>query len=136
MLRPLAVRFAVFLMLELAPPAFSQERPSVPGDTVSVIGNVRNPGVYPVGQSGTTTVRAALAQAGGLFLAEDQTAYIYRADAQGAKHEIQISLSSMLNPQKTDITLYRGDILFVPAAGKKPAPRNITSPDHIVAGST
>lgn len=82
--------------------------------TVVVAGNVHVSGVYPVQDSGTTTVMTAIAQAQGLGDFKPPKVYIYRPDEQGVKHEIEINLKAILDRKKPDVTLQAKDVLYVP----------------------
>jgi polysaccharide export outer membrane protein len=83
-------------------------------DTVVVMGNVHQSGVYPVQASGTTTVMTAIAQAQGLGEFKPVKVYIYRPDDQGVKHEIEVDLKNILLRKTQDVTLQAKDILYVP----------------------
>lgn len=82
--------------------------------TVVVAGNVHQSGIFPVQDSGTTTVITAIAQAQGIGDFKPPKVYIYRPDDQGVKHEIEVDLRSILSRKKPDVTLQAKDILFVP----------------------
>jgi polysaccharide export outer membrane protein len=82
--------------------------------TVVVAGNVHVSGIYPVQDSGTTTVMTAIAQAQGLGDFKPPKVYIYRPDEQGVKHEIEINLKEILSRKKPDVPLQARDVLYVP----------------------
>ena len=82
--------------------------------SVVVSGNVRDPGVYPVQESGTTTVMTAIAQAKGLADYQPKIIYILRPDDQGTRHEIPVDLDSILKRKKQDVVLQAKDLLFIP----------------------
>lgn len=82
--------------------------------SVVVSGNVRDPGVYPVQESGTTTVMTAIAQAKGLADYQPKIIYILRPDEQGTRHEIPVDLESILKRKKGDVVLQAKDVLFIP----------------------
>jgi len=82
--------------------------------TVVVSGNVRDPGVFPVQESGTTTVLTAIAQAKGLGDFQPANVYILRPDDQGARHEIEVDLKSILKRKKPDVVLQAKDMLYIP----------------------
>jgi polysaccharide export outer membrane protein len=82
--------------------------------TVVVAGNVKMSGIYPVQDSGVTTVMTAIAQAQGLGDYKPPKVYIYRPDELGVKHEIEINLKDILNRKKPDVTLQAKDVLYVP----------------------
>jgi len=81
---------------------------------VVVWGNVNRSGVYPVLDSNTMTVGAAIAQALGLQRYSSHDAYIYRSDDQGVKHEIKVDLYQILQRKQPDVTLQARDVLYVP----------------------
>jgi protein involved in polysaccharide export with SLBB domain len=101
-------RIAVLIALVLPIAGYSQS-PDAPKDRITVVGNVNKPGVYAA-----ATVMDALKQAGGLGMFKPANVYIYRADDQGAKHEIPVAISGILKRKTPDVKLSPGDILFVP----------------------
>lgn len=82
--------------------------------SVVVTGNVREPGVYPVQDAGTTTVLTAIAQAKGLGDFQPKLVYILRPDDQGTRHEIEVDLQSILKRKKEDVVLQAKDMLYIP----------------------
>lgn len=82
--------------------------------SVVVSGNVREPGVYPVQDTGVTTVMTAIAQAKGLNDFVPKLIYILRPDEQGTRHEIQVDLQAILKRKKEDVVLQSKDMLFIP----------------------
>ncbi len=82
--------------------------------TIIVTGNVRTPGIYPVQESGTSTVLIAVAQAQGWGLYIPPKAYIYRNDQQGQRHEIEIDLKAVRERKNPDVVLQAKDILYLP----------------------
>lgn len=82
--------------------------------TVVVTGNVRDPGVFPVQETGTTTVLTAIAQAKGLGDFQPKLVYILRPDDQGTRHEIEVDLNSILKRKKPDVVLQAKDMLYIP----------------------
>jgi polysaccharide export outer membrane protein len=81
---------------------------------VVVTGNLKVPGIYPVQDSGTTTVMTAIAQAQGLGEYSPSKAYVYRNDAQGQRHEIEIDLKAIKQRKKPDVVLQARDVLYIP----------------------
>ena len=83
---------------------------------VSVIGEVRNPGRYPVDSK--TTVVDLLAEAGGLTELGSDTVYVLRPDAGGAVKRFPVSLAGLSDARRTapSQTLRAGDSLVVPRA--------------------
>jgi polysaccharide biosynthesis/export protein len=83
---------------------------------VSVIGEVRNPGRYPVDSK--TTVVDLLAEAGGLTELGSDTVFVLRPDAGGAVKRYPVNLAGLSDPRRTapSQTLRAGDSLVVPRA--------------------
>jgi polysaccharide export outer membrane protein len=83
---------------------------------VSVIGEVRNPGRYPVDSK--TSVVDLLAEAGGLTELGSDTIYVLRADAGGAVKRYAVSLKGLNDARQTTPSqlLRAGDSLVVPRA--------------------
>jgi len=81
---------------------------------VVVTGNVNSSGVFPVQDTGTTTVLTAIGQAQGMGQFKPPVVYIYRPDEQGVKHEIPVNIKAILQRKKPDVTLQARDVLYVP----------------------
>jgi polysaccharide export outer membrane protein len=81
---------------------------------VYVIGNVKQPGAFPVGDSTESTVLKMLALSQGLMPYAAKEAYIYRREANGAKNEIPIQLSKIMERKAPDVPLMANDILYIP----------------------
>jgi len=82
--------------------------------TIIVSGNVVESGVFPVQDSGKSTVLTAIGQAKGLGMYRPTKAYIFRADATGTKHEIEVPLKAILTRKKPDVELQARDLLYIP----------------------
>ena len=82
--------------------------------TVVVSGNVRESGVFPVQESGSTTVLTAIAQAKGLGDFQPKLAYIFRPDEKGTRHEILVELKKIKERKSPDVVLFPKDLLYVP----------------------
>jgi polysaccharide export outer membrane protein len=81
---------------------------------VFVVGNVRRPGAFPVGDEvAGTSVLKALALAEGLAPFSTKLAYIYRP-ADGGKLEITVPLRKIMDRKTPDVILAAGDIFYVP----------------------
>ena len=80
---------------------------------VFVLGNVKKPGAFPVGDGSGTSVLKALALAEGLAPFSAKEAFIYRP-ADGAKREIPVSLRKILERKAPDVVLAAGDIFYIP----------------------
>jgi polysaccharide export outer membrane protein len=81
---------------------------------VYVIGNVKMPGAFPVGDGTETTVLKMLALSQGLMPFAAKEAYIYRREGNGSKNEIPIPLSKIMERKAPDMPLLANDILYVP----------------------
>jgi len=80
---------------------------------VFVVGNVKRPGAFPVGDSGGTSVLKALALAEGLAPFSNKQAYIYRP-ADGGKREIAVELRKIMERKLPDVDLIAGDVFYIP----------------------
>jgi polysaccharide export outer membrane protein len=116
---PLTRRIAVKDLIETADPAANLildggEDVRVPeGGRVFVVGNVKRPGAFPVGDSGGTSVLKALALAEGLAPFSTKQAYIYRP-ADGGKVEIAVELRKIMERKVPDVDLIAGDVFYIP----------------------
>jgi len=81
---------------------------------VYVIGNVKLPGAFPVGDGTESTVLKMLALSQGLMPYAAKEAYIYRREGNGSKNEIPIPLSKIMERKAADTPLLANDILYVP----------------------
>jgi polysaccharide export outer membrane protein len=81
---------------------------------VYVIGNVKKPGAFPVGDGTESTVLKMLALSEGLMPFAAKEAYIYRREASGTKNEIPIQLAKIMERKAPDAPLLANDILYVP----------------------
>ena len=116
---PLTRRIAVKDLIETADPAANLildggEDIRVPeAGRVFVVGNVKRPGAFPVGDSGGTSVLKALALAEGLAPFSTKQAYIYRP-ADGGKREIAVELRKIMERKVPDVDLLAGDVFYIP----------------------
>ena len=116
---PLTERIAVKDLMDGAQPAANLileggEEVRVPeAGRVFVVGNVRKPGAFSVGDDAGTSVLKALALAEGLAPFSAKLAYIYRP-ADGGKQEIAVSLRKILERKEPDVVLAAGDIFYIP----------------------
>jgi polysaccharide export outer membrane protein len=117
---PVTRRIAVKDLIEKADPAANVvleggEEVRVPAaGRVFVVGNVKKPGVFPVGDEGAgTSVLKAVALAEGLAPFSAKLAYIYRP-ADGGKVEIPVSLRKIMDRKTPDVILAAGDIFYIP----------------------
>jgi len=81
---------------------------------VYVIGNVKMPGAYPMGDGTESTVLQMLALSQGLMPFAAKEAYIYRREGNGSKNEIPIPLTKIMERKAPDTPLLANDILYVP----------------------
>ena len=81
---------------------------------VVVSGNVKESGVFPVQEGGSTTVLTAIAQAKGLGDFQPKFVYIFRPDEQGTRHEIAVDLKAIRERKIPDVPLLPKDLLYVP----------------------
>src|ERR1039457_1835647 len=81
---------------------------------VYVIGNVKMPGAYSVGDGTESSVLKMLAVSQGLMPYAAKEAYIYRREGSNSKNEIPIPLSKIMERKAPDTPLLANDILYVP----------------------
>jgi polysaccharide export outer membrane protein len=81
---------------------------------IYVIGNVRVPGAFPVGDGTESTVLKMLALSQGLMPYAAKEAYIYRREGNGSKNEIPIPLNQIMERKAPDTPLLANDILYIP----------------------
>jgi polysaccharide export outer membrane protein len=81
---------------------------------VYVIGNVKMPGAFPVGDGTESSVLKMLALSQGLMPYAAKEAYIYRREGHGNKNEIPIPLDKIMERKAPDTPLLANDILYVP----------------------
>jgi polysaccharide export outer membrane protein len=88
---------------------------------ITVAGNVKKPGSFPVKESSELTVMKAIAMGEGLAQFYGNVAYIYRIDdVKGDKHEIEIPLKKILDRKSPDVPLQARDVLYIPdSSGKR-----------------
>jgi protein involved in polysaccharide export with SLBB domain len=140
------MRLKAILILTLgliaASPGWAQDAPRpvgelthnyrvIPDGIIVVTGNVKTPGVFPVPESGTSTVLIAVAQAQGWGQYIPPKAYIYRNDEQCQRHEIEIDLKAIRQRKKPDVVLQAKDILYLP---ENPAARNVDTAIQAMTG--
>ena len=82
---------------------------------VSVLGDVKHPGVFPLKTAGESTLLTLLARSEGLVPNASNVAYIYRDNTPGQpRTEVRVELKSILDRKAPDVHLEPGDILYVP----------------------
>jgi polysaccharide export outer membrane protein len=84
-----------------------------------IMGNVRQPGVFPLTDLEGSTVLKALALSQGTLSFSAKKAYVYRV-APGAeqRREIEVDLAEILHRKSPDFPLRANDILYIPDNGK------------------
>jgi polysaccharide biosynthesis/export protein len=82
---------------------------------IFVVGNVKRPGVFSVGDSSETSILKMLAMAEGLAPYAARQAYIIRQDDRtGARRELPIELRKIMERKSPDVTLIADDVLYIP----------------------
>jgi polysaccharide export outer membrane protein len=82
---------------------------------VSVLGNVKHPGVFPIKTDDDSSLLTLLARSEGVTPNATNEAYIYRLVGAGQpRSEVPVDLKLILNRKEPDIHLEPGDILYVP----------------------
>lgn len=82
---------------------------------ISIVGNVRKPGLYPMHSGDEATVLNAVAESEGLLPYASKRAYIYRFENAGEhKSEIPVELAKIMDRRSADIPLQAGDIFYIP----------------------
>ncbi len=89
-------------------------------EKIFVVGNVRRPGAFGVGEEAGTTVLKAVAMAEGLAPYAAKQAVIYRREATGSMNELTVELGKIMGRKAPDSPLLPNDVLYIPEArGKK-----------------
>jgi hypothetical protein len=101
----------------LAAPASAAVPPpeQVRGPTVSLLGSVRRPGLYPYDPRRPLTLTKLIAQAGdfGQFATQSQI-QITRRDQAGTPTFIDVDFGDILAGDRPDVRLEDGDLVYVP----------------------
>jgi protein involved in polysaccharide export with SLBB domain len=84
-----------------------------------------HPGPFPVLDGNANTVLTAIAQAQGTIQYYNHTVYIYRPDATGAMHEIEVDLGKIQSRKIPDVTLQARDVLWVPDSSRRRITQNM-----------
>jgi polysaccharide biosynthesis/export protein len=80
-----------------------------------IVGNVKNPGAYPIKDPKALTVLEALALCQGTLAFTQKIAYIYRsAPGDSARQEIPVALDKIVRRKAPDTSLEPNDIFYVP----------------------
>lgn len=82
---------------------------------ISVLGDVKHPGVFPVKSQDESSLMMLLARSEGLSSNASAYAYVYRNQPGGApRQEMPVELKRIMDRKAPDIYLEAGDILYVP----------------------
>jgi len=81
---------------------------------ISVVGNVKRPGVFPVRGPDDHTVLQLIALSEGLLPFAEKIAYIVRRDSNNVPQEIPVELDRIMKREAPDLKLQAGDIFYVP----------------------
>jgi polysaccharide export outer membrane protein len=87
-----------------------------PADKIFVVGNVRRPGAFALGDDPGTSVLKAVALSEGLMPYAAGKAVIYRREAAGSVNEVPVELSKILARKAPDVALLPNDVLYIPDA--------------------
>jgi polysaccharide export outer membrane protein len=82
--------------------------------TISIQGNVRSPGEYPL--EGNVSITSALAKAGSMSIDAGSYVIISRRSANGGTEQVKVSRKDIESGQAQNILLKDGDTVFVPKA--------------------
>jgi polysaccharide export outer membrane protein len=100
--------------LNLIVAAGSEVRVPVAG-RISVLGNVKNTGTFPILDPSDATVLGALVLAGGFAGPKPTEAYIIRRDdSPSGTHQIKVPLKAIIDRKVPDMRLVAHDYLYVP----------------------
>jgi polysaccharide export outer membrane protein len=81
---------------------------------ISVMGNVKHPGAFPVRGPEDHTVLQLVALSEGLLPFAEKIAYIVRRDSNGVPQEIPVELDRIMKREAPDLKLLAGDIFYIP----------------------
>ena len=82
---------------------------------VSVLGNVKHPGVFPIKTEDESSLLTLLARSEGLTPNATDQAFVYRLAGPGQpRSEVRVDLKQILARKEPDMHLEPGDILYVP----------------------
>lgn len=96
---------------------FGGEEIRVPeGGKVFVVGNVKKPGAFGMGDEPATTVLKAVALAEGLMPYAAKQGLIYRREAVGSMNEVPVEIGRIMDRKSPDMVLLANDVLYIPDA--------------------
>jgi len=81
---------------------------------ITVVGDVKKPGTFPLKSGAESSVMQALAFAEGLGPYSGKQAFIYRTEGNGQKNEIPIQLEAIMQRKSADVPLQANDMLYIP----------------------
>ncbi|HYP15148.1 MAG TPA: SLBB domain-containing protein, partial [Bryobacteraceae bacterium] len=79
-----------------------------------VVGTVKKPGAFQLGDAEQSTVLQLLAVAEGLMPFASKRAFIYRRGSDGAREELAVELDLILRRKHPDVVVMPDDILYIP----------------------
>jgi polysaccharide export outer membrane protein len=85
-------------------------------DKIFVVGNVKRPGAFAIGEDSGSTVLRAVALAEGLMPYAAKEAVIYRREMAGNVNERTIDIGKIMGRKSPDLPLMPNDVLYVPEA--------------------
>jgi protein involved in polysaccharide export with SLBB domain len=90
------------------------------GEKIFIVGNVKKPGAFGIGEDAGSSVLKAVAMAEGLTPYASKQAVIYRREAAGSVNEMTVELGKIMDRKVADSPLLPNDVLYIPEAkGKK-----------------
>jgi polysaccharide export outer membrane protein len=102
-----------------------------------VMGNVKEPGSYPISEGEGSTVLKALALCQGTLSFSQPEAFIYRTNPAGThRQEISVPLRLIMKRQAIDIHIQPDDILYIPENRKTKLTANVLERLAGVGGAT
>jgi polysaccharide export outer membrane protein len=85
-------------------------------DKVFIVGNVKKPGAFAVGEEAGTSILKAVAMAEGLMPYAAKEAVIYRREIAGNVNEQTVDIGKIMARKAADVTLLPNDVLYIPEA--------------------
>ena len=85
-------------------------------DKVFIVGNVKRPGAFAIGEDSGTTVLKAVALAEGLMPYAAKEAVIYRREIAGKVNEQTVDIGKIMGRKAADVALLPNDVLYIPEA--------------------
>ena len=85
-------------------------------DKVFIVGNVKKPGAFAIGEDAGSTILKAVAMAEGLMPYAAKEAVIYRREIAGNVNEQTVDIGKIMARKAADVTLLPNDVLYIPEA--------------------